>query len=61
MILYKAARFYVLSQSTSIVLVLPKYTLENFHFQKRSFPSLFGNVITQSCDPGGHFWFVRNY
>ena len=49
-ILYKTAKFYVLNQSRSILLVPPKYTLENW-----SFFSVFDSVIIQSRDIGRSF------
>ena len=52
-ILYKTAKFYVLNQSRSIILVLPKYTLENQKIW--SLISVFDDVITQSCNLEGSF------
>ena len=52
-ILYKTATLYVLNQSRSLLLVLPKYTLENQKIW--SFFSVFDGVITQSRDLGGSF------
>ena len=45
-LLYKTAKFYVLTQSRSILLVPPKYTLENLKIW--SFFNVFDDVITQS-------------
>ena len=52
-ILYKIAKLYILNWSRSILLVLPKYSLENQKIW--SFYNVYDDAITHSCHLVGSF------